>query len=55
MLGISLLLMTFVILYTAKSFVITLKPIIGTFTIGVCVTSVLLVFVLMFRFMTSRS
>jgi hypothetical protein len=54
-LGISLLLMTFVILYTAKSFVITLEPIIGTFTIGVCVTSVLLVFVLMFRFMTSRS
>lgn len=54
-LGISLLLMTFVILYTAKSFVITFEPIIGTFTIGVCVTSVLLVFVLMFRFMTSRS
>jgi hypothetical protein len=54
-LGILLLLITFVILYTVKSFVTTLEPIIGTFTIGVYVSSILLVFVLMFRFLNSRS
>lgn len=54
-LGISLLLITFVILYAAKSFVTTLEPILVTFTIGIYVTSMLLVFVLVFRFVNSRN
>jgi murein biosynthesis integral membrane protein MurJ len=53
--GMSLLLLIFIVLYTAKGFIVTLEPVIGSLLIGTYVISMLVTFVLMFRLMSRRN
>lgn len=53
--GVSILLITLAVLHIVKGVVTSLEPILGTFVIGVYISSVLLVFTLMFRFVNRRN